>query len=758
MSKSLLIVESPAKARTLKGYLGKDFRVEASVGHVKDLPKNELGVDVEHGFEPRYSVIRGKGKVMQQLKQAAQEVDVVYLAPDPDREGEAIAWHIADEIRPKRGEKPVYRVMIHEITKKGLQQALAHPVSLDANRYNAQQARRILDRLVGYQISPILWDKVRRGLSAGRVQSVALRLVVEREREVRAFTPEEYWSLEASFLGAQPPAFAARLKKIDGASAQLRTGPEAAAARDGARGQAFRLAKVERKEKRRNPAPPFITSTLQREAFRKLRYSAKRTMGVAQRLYEGVDVEGQPQGLITYMRTDSTRLAADAVDACRDYVLQAYGAEYLPEKPVVYRAKKGAQDAHEAVRPTSMEYPPERVKPHLEPEHFKLYKLVWDRFVACQMRPALYDQTTFDVEGGPYLFRATGSILKFKGFTAVYEEGVDDPKADDGEEDEGRVLPNLAEGDALELRSLEPGQHFTQPPPRFTESTLVKELEDKGIGRPSTYAQILSTLRDKGYVEMVERRFAPTDLGEIVTGLLVENFPQVLDVGFTAQMEAELDGVEEGTREWRDLLKNFYGPFSHTLEKAGEQMENVKAREEPTDVSCDVCGQQMMIRWGRNGFFLACSGYPECRNTKEFRRRADGSVEVDVGERTGEACPECGADLVVKMGKFGRFLACATYPACRFTRPVGTGVPCPRDGCTGELVEKRSKRGKVFFACNRYPACDHALWDRPVARPCPVCASPFLVEKTGRQGTSVRCPKRGCGYKEEEGEAGSGEQ
>ena len=747
MSKSLLIVESPAKARTLKGYLGRDFQVEASVGHVKDLPKSELGVDVDRGFEPKYSVIRGKGKVLQQLKKAAEQAEVIYLAPDPDREGEAIAWHIAEEIRPKRGEKQVYRVMIHEITKKGLKEALAHPSRLEPNRYNAQQARRILDRLVGYQISPILWTKVRRGLSAGRVQSVALRIVVERERETRSFVSAEYWTLDALLEGSKPPPFKARLRKVRGKPRQPDNREEAESLRGDLARQSFVLADVEKKEKRRYPSPPFITSTLQREAFRKVRFSAKKTMMIAQRLYEGVDVEGQPTGLITYMRTDSTRLSTDAVEGCREHIRSAFGAAYLPERPIVYRAKKGAQDAHEAIRPTSMEWTPDRVKPHLEPDQFRLYKLVWDRFVACQMNPAVYDQTIFNVDAGPYSLRATGSILKFKGFTAVYVEGVDDPDPEASDE-EGNVLPDLQKGEPLSLSEVAADQHFTQPPPRFTESTLVKELEEKGIGRPSTYAQILSTLRDKGYVHMVERRFTPTDLGVLVNDLLVKNFPQVLDVGFTAQMEAELDCVEEGKREWRDLLKNFYGPFSQTLERATHEMENVKAREEPTEVGCERCGRTMVIRWGKNGFFLACSGYPECRNTKEFRRNGDGSIEVVQGERTGELCPECGADLIVRNGRYGRFVACSKYPSCRHTRPLGTQVPCPREGCSGEIVEKRSKRGKTFYACNRFPACDFATWDRPIPRACPDCGHPFLTEKAGRQGSSVRCPQRECKYKE----------
>ncbi len=747
MGKSLLIVESPAKARTLKGYLGKDFRVEASVGHVKDLPKNELGVDVEAGFQPRYSVIRGKGKVLQRLKQAAREADVVYLAPDPDREGEAIAWHIAEEIRPKRGEKPIYRVMIHEITRKGVQEALRRPGPLDPNRYNAQQARRILDRLVGYQISPILWDKVRRGLSAGRVQSVALRLVVEREREIRAFRPEEYWVVEADLEGSAPPPFRARLRRIAGKPARIGNRDQAEAVREELAGAAFRLVRVERKERRRNPSPPFITSTLQREAFRKLRFSARKTMTLAQRLYEGVDVEGQPVGLITYMRTDSTRLSDEAVAACRAFIRSRFGPNYLPDRPNVYRARKGAQDAHEAIRPTSMEYPPERVQPFLDPDAFRLYKLIWDRFVACQMQPALFDETAFEIEAGLFGFRATGTVMRFPGFMAVYVEGTDEPP-EEGEQADGR-LPDLPEGEVLRCLRLDLQQKFTQPPPRYTESTLVKELEEKGIGRPSTYAQILSTLRDRGYVEVQNRRFVPTELGIIVNDLLVENFPQVMDVGFTAQMEAELDRVEEGKRDWRDLLKNFYAPFSRSVERASREMRNIKEIREPTDVACDRCGQPMVIRWGRNGFFLACSAYPQCRNTKGFERDADGSIRVVNGEPTGEPCPACGADLVIRTGRYGRFKACTRYPDCRYTAPVGSGVSCPRQGCGGELVEKRSKRGRTFYGCDRYPDCDYVVWDRPVPRECPECGHPFLVEKTGRGGAvTVRCPQKDCTYRE----------
>jgi len=748
MSKSLLIVESPAKARTLKRYLGKDFQVHASVGHLKDLPKNELGVDPERGFEPKYGVIRGKGKIVQQLKKAAKEADAIYLAPDPDREGEAIAWHIAEEVVPKRGNKEVYRVLIHEITKKGLMEAISKPRSLDRNLYNSQQARRILDRLVGYKISPILWDKVRRGLSAGRVQSVALRLVVDREREIKAFESTEYWKLEATLKGSSLPLVAAGLHKINGKQAKIENEAQAEKARKESLEQPFKLEKIEKKEKRKNPSPPFITSSIQREAFRKFRFSAKKTMMLAQRLYEGVDVDGQPVGLITYMRTDSTRLSADAVEACRNYIDSTFGKNYLPPKPVFYKAKKGAQDAHEAIRPTSMEYSPDKVRSSLDADQLKLYKLIWDRFVSCQMCPALFDQTSFTINSGRYQYRASGSILKFKGFMAAYIEGVDEAQTQsEDEENEGKILPDLKEGETLEPIELKTSQHFTQPPARFTESTLVKELEDKGIGRPSTYAQILSTIRDKEYARMEERKFVPTDLGIIVNDLLVKNFPQVMDVGFTAQMESELDHVEDGKREWQDLLKNFYGPFALTVETASREMENVKVREEPTDIECDQCGKNMVIRWGRNGFFLACSSYPDCKNTKEFTRNPDGSIAVAQSETLGEKCPECGAELVIKNGRYGRFIACTNYPDCKHTSPVGTGAKCPKDGCNGELVEKRSKRGRVFYSCNRYPDCNYAVWDFPFQRDCPLCGHKILVQKKGQDENSLSCPQRGCKYK-----------
>jgi DNA topoisomerase-1 len=723
MGKSLLIVESPAKARTLKRYLGKDFEVEASVGHVKDLPKSTLGVDVDDNFTPKYGVIRGKGTVIKTLKKLASEADHVYLAPDPDREGEAIAWHIAEEIRPKKGELSMSRVMITEITKKGVEKALSEPKELDEDRYNAQQARRILDRLVGYQVSPILWQKVRRGLSAGRVQSVALRLVVDREAEINKFVPEEFWTLDTRVEGGNPPPFAARLDKVDGKKTRLATREEAVAAEAEVRAAKLILKGVQRKERKRNPAPPFLTSTLQREAFRKHRFSAKKTMMLAQRLYEGIDVEGEPIGLITYMRTDSTRISDDAIASCRDYIDRKYGAELLPAKPVKFKVKKGAQDAHEAIRPTTMAYPPEKVQSFLEADQYKLYKLVWDRFLACQMKPAIFDSTVFEIEAGRYELRASGSILKFKGFMAE-----------------------------LKLLELGTDQRFTQPPARFNESTLVKEMEDKGIGRPSTYAQTLSTIRDKGYVEMVERKFTPTDLGGLVTELLVKNFPKILDPGFTAGMEDDLDNVERGERDWRELLGSFYGPFSKTLEDAAENMENVRAREVETDVDCDRCEAKMVIKWGRNGYFLSCSAYPECKNAKGFKREADGTITPVEGEKLGEECPECKSDLIMKRGRRGRFIACSGYPDCRYTRPVGTGVACPgKDGakCPGELVEKQSKTGRTFYACNQYPDCEYALWDRPITRECPTCGNPFLVEKINKSGSAIRCAIKECDYREE---------
>jgi len=743
MSK-LLIVESPTKAKTLKKYLGRGFEVLASVGHVKDLPKSKLGVDLENNFQPSYMVIRGKAKVMQDIKKAAKAADMVYLGSDPDREGEAIAWHIAEEI--KKIAPNVKRVLFHEITKTAVKAAIDHPIELDQLKFESQQARRILDRLVGYQISPLLWNKVRRGLSAGRVQSVAVRVILERDREIKAFTPVEYWSLTAEVNAGKPPVFEAKLHRVGKDKADVKVGEEANRIANAIRGLPLKVGSVERKERRRFAQPPFTTSTLQQEAGRKLRYTAKKTMATAQRLYEGVDLGAEGTfGLITYMRTDSVRIGDEAMASVRAHVGEHYGAQFVPEVPNAYKSKKSAQEAHEAIRPTSLSYPPEAIKKLLAADEFKLYSLIWNRFVASQMTPAVYDGTTIDIDAGAgqYTLRATGSILKFKGYLAAYMEGKDEVE----ETDEGKTLPDVREGDAIKLEKLTPAQHFTQPPPRFTEASLVKELEEDGIGRPSTYAAIIATIQDKGYVDKKEGRFQVTELGEIVTDLLVEAFPQVLGVQFTAKMEEDLDLVEEGRVSWQSVLQEFYVGFKESLERAHIDMRDVKREEVPTDIPCEKCGKMLIVKWGRNGSFLACSGYPECRNTKEFTKDENGKIEVVPEETTAELCKLCNSAMTVRRGRFGKFFACTKYPECKGTKPITTGIGCPEAGCDGQLTEKRSKRGKTFFSCSNYPTCKFALWDKPIERPCPQCSAPFLVEKyTKRDGASVKCWKPDCDY------------
>jgi len=751
MANALVIVESPAKAKTIKKYLGKGYSVMASVGHVVDLPQRDLGVDVDNDFTPKYVVIRGKSKVLKKITDSAKEADEVYLATDPDREGEAIAWHIAERIRrdakKKKGGGPlVRRALFNEITARAVREAIKRPSELDANLFEAQQARRVLDRLVGYRLSPLLWDKVRRGLSAGRVQSVAVRIVCEREEEIEAFVATEYWSIVANLEGSKPPPFEAKLVKIDGKDFSIDNGDDASKAVDEIRAHELTLAKITKKERRRNPAPPFITSKLQQEAARKLGFTAKKTMALAQMLYEGVELGDEGSvGLITYMRTDSVRVADSAIAEVRDFIRDRYGAESLPDGPVHYKGKKGAQDAHEAIRPTSSSYPPEDVEKYLKRDAFRLYDLIWKRFVASQMKPAVYDQTAFDIEAGRYLLRATGQVLKFPGFIAVYIEGEDEVKERD--EEENPTLPELTEGEVLRLLALEPHQHFTQPPPRFTEASLVKELEEKGIGRPSTYATIMSTIQDKDYVRKLEGRFQPTELGKLVNELLVSNFPKVLDVGFTARMENELDDVEEGKRGWVTTLKEFYGPFEEALTQARKKMRNVKREQIKTDLVCEKCGSPMVIKWGRHGEFLACSNYPDCRSTKEFDRAADGSLKVREMKTTDEKCDLCGSPMVVRVGRFGEFLACSRYPECKGTKSISTGIVCP-DCKEGNLVQKRTRGGRLFFGCERYPKCKYALWDKPVPGPCPDCGFPLLVEKYSKKTgeTSIACPQKGCKY------------
>jgi DNA topoisomerase-1 len=754
VGKGLIIVESPAKAKTLKKYLGRGFDVKASVGHIMDLPKSELGVDTEKDFAPTYNVIKGKQKVIDDILEASKKASRVYLAADPDREGEAIAWHVAELLNLPKSK--VSRVLFHEITRTAVLKALEEPLELNQKRFESQQARRILDRLVGYKISPILWTKVRRGLSAGRVQSVAVRLVVEREKEVKAFLPQPYWTISAAMQGEGKP-FPARLVKVDEEKIDRLTintqewaDQIVAAAGKGI----WKIASVQKKQRKRNPDPPFITSTLQQEASKRLYFSAKKTMMLAQQLYEGMEIgEAGAQGLITYMRTDSIRLSDTAITDARKLILDSYGKQYLPDEPIVYKNKKNAQDAHEAVRPTSMEFPPEKVKQYLEVDQFKLYELIWKRTLACQMSQAIFDQTAVELESKSdkvYHFRANGSVIRFDGYLKLWQVADEEPSA----EDIADRLPDLQESTKVLCEKVDSEKHMTQPPPRFSESSLIKELEEKGIGRPSTYAAILSTIQDRKYVEKVENRFKPTDLGDIVTELLIENFKDIVDVTFTATMEDQLDQIEEGSADWVKTLRNFYTPFEDTLKLAAEKMRDVKREETLTELDCPKCAKKLVIKWGRNGKFIACQGYPECRFTGEFKVAEDGKVELQAAPTTDEKCPNCSEPMVVKTGRFGRFLACSAYPGCKTTKPITTGIQCP-DCKQGELSQKRTRFGKAFYSCTRYPECKYAIWDKPIKdRPCPQCQHPFLTERyTKKDGASIKCPNKECTFTEKVAEA-----
>jgi DNA topoisomerase-1 len=755
-SGTLVVVESPAKAKTIMRYLGAGYVVKASVGHVKDLPKASMGIDIEHDFQPRYVVIEGKKKVIADIKAAAKKASQVLLAPDPDREGEAIAWHIAEEIRSANPN--IHRVLFNEITKKAVNEAILHPIEIDRHKFESQQARRVLDRLVGYEISPVLWSKVRRGLSAGRVQSVAVRLVVDREAEIKAFRPEEYWTISVEVEGSAPPPFAARVVRLDGEKAALSHEGQASDVVSLLSQATLRVASIERKERRKNPPPPFITSRLQQEASSKLRFSPKRTMGLAQRLYEGVELGDEgPTGLITYMRTDSTRLSEDAVKDVRAWIADRYGEASRPAEPNVFKSKKSAQDAHEAIRPTSTQYDPETVRRLLagtpagrdareSEDLIRLYTLIWNRFVACQMAPAVFDQTVIEIDADRVGLRANGQVMRFAGYLAIYAEAQDEGSPDD---ETAGSLPDVYEGETLRLLGCQPEQHFTQPPPRYSEATLVRDLEEKGIGRPSTYATILSTIQDRGYVEKREGRLGPTELGLVVSGLLVKSFPEIVSTDFTAQMEEQLDEVEEGAVDWVKLLRDFYGPFQQDLARAKVEMRDLKREEEPTLEVCEKCGKPMVIKWGRNGYFLACSGFPECRNTKEYTRNADGTLTVVAATRpSDQICPTCGSPMVIRRGRFGEFLACSRYPDCKTTSPISLGVACPRPGCGGYLTEKRSRRGKVFFGCSNYSKtkCDFVSWDRPLPKRCPQCDAAFVVQKVSRAGVRLRCLADGCGW------------
>jgi DNA topoisomerase-1 len=820
MAKNLVVVESPAKAKTINKYLGKDFVVKASIGHIKDLPSKGLGVDVQNNFEPEYEIIpdskkRNNKKIVADLKKTAKEVEAIYLAADPDREGEAICQHLAEEIVPKNPAVPAYRVMFNEITKRAVQEAFEHPKQIDDKLVDAQQARRILDRLVGYKVSPLLCRTIGGRLSAGRVQSVALRMVVEREREIEAFLKTEYWTIAANLSVHEPPAFAARLLKVgeqtvktsgfdqDVKKSEILIGNEGQA-NDivaEAKQQTFVVDDVTTKERKRNPVPPFITSKLQQEASRKLSFPVKRTMMIAQHLYEGVEIgEEGSVGLITYMRTDSTRVGEAALGEVRGFIKQQYGDDYLPDKAVHYRSKKDAQDAHEAIRPTDVTRTPDSLAKYLKPEELKLYRLIWQRFVASQMMPALFDQTTIDIRAGRFIFRATGSVQKFDGFLKIYQEGRDETPSSDDDESE-RSLPLVTKGETLALNKIDPEQHFTEPPPRYTEATLVKALEEKGIGRPSTYAAIMTVIQDREYVEKKESRFHPTALGKTVNDVLIEGgFDDLFNETYTARMEEELDEIEDGKLKWTDAIAEFYDKFKDDLAKFTKYAKDIKEKETPTDEvclkcntpgmvqklgrfgkylkcnncgatrdaepsapadsaaasadgngeeieACELCGKPMQLKRGRFGPFYGCSGYPECKNIRKISK--SGKLTAPP-QPLDEKCPVDGAQLVKRWGRFGEFISCSNYPKCKYIKQETTGVKCPRPGCGGEIVVKKSRRGKLFYGCSNYPKCDTVFWDKPIQENCPQCGKPFLLEKTTKKGTTKYCSDaEGCGYKSE---------
>ncbi|GAB6094615.1 type I DNA topoisomerase [Desulfatiferula olefinivorans] len=757
MSKPLIIVESPTKVKTLKKYIGKQFNITATSGHIKDLPPKEIGIDIEDGFKAKYQNIKGKANIIKSLKAAADNASDVYLAPDPDREGEAIAYHTADILKKK--DRIFHRVLFHELTPKGINEALSRPLTLNVDKYNAQQARRILDRLVGYQVSPILWRKIQGGLSAGRVQSVAVRIICERERAIQAFIPEEYWSITADLLGDTPPPFQAKLTKKDGKKIKIGDQDTAMAVTRELETQDYRVDKITKKTTRRNPLPPFTTSKLQQDAINRLKFTAGKTMLVAQQLYEGIELgPGEPVGLITYMRTDSTRIADDAANEAIAFINERFGSDYAIDKPRFFKNKNKVQDAHEAIRPTSVHNTPEALAPYLDKAQLDLYTLIWRRFLASQMKEALIDQNTLSIEAGPYTLSLTGSTVRFPGFMTLYMS----TEAEKEKEEDGRkqVLPDLSEGMRLTLQKLEPKQHFTMPPPRFSEASLVKELEENGIGRPSTYASILSTIRSKGYVELVNKYFRPSELGFIVNDLLVANFSDVFDIAFTARMENNLDRVESSEMDYKKLLEDFYSPFSVELEKAKDTMVSVKGVGLDTGLSCPSCKTgKLHIKIGKNGTFIACNNYPDCTYSRNYERDEKGvihPVEPSFELAEGKVCSKCGKPMLIKQGRYGEFLACSGYPECKNTQSAhadtgpgaSLGVPCPTSGCTGEIVEKQSKRGKVFYGCNKYPDCTFASWDKPVNQPCPRCGAPYLVEKTSkREGTYLKCVNDGCDYK-----------
>ena len=753
-----ILVESPTKIKTIKKFVDSSYKVLATKGHIVDLPKSRLGVDIENNFEPSYTVLKDKKPVLKELKEELKSVDEIYLAADPDREGEAICWHVAAEIRAaekKLGPKTFKRVLFNEITSSAVLKSLENPMEINLNLVNAQQARRVLDRLVGYKISPFLWSAIRKGLSAGRVQSVALKLITDRQAEIEGFKPEEYWSIEALFEKSTKENFKAKLAEINGVKADIKEGGIANSAADEIKKQQFTVTEVIRKERKRKPFPPFITSTLQQDAARKFRYTAQKTMMIAQQLYEGIEIAGEGQvGLITYMRTDSLRVADEARLEAEKYIKEKIGPEFYPETPNFYKSKKSAQDAHEAIRPSSVFRSPEVMRGSLDADQFRVYTLIWKRFVASQMSPAVFDDTKAKLNGGSYLFTANGSIKKFEGFLAVYapEQDKDEqPKPDQAENETGDIperdarLPELSEGEAVNLSELIPNQHFTQPPPSFSDASLVKALEEKDIGRPSTYAPIISTLVYRKYIERDRGRFKPTELGLLVSGLLSKHFSDIINEEFTAKMEDGLDSVEEGAVEWKTLIGDFYKGFNESLERARPHLEDIKKEiQTETGEICEKCGAKIIVKWGRFGKFLACERYPECKNTKP----ADGGLKE---EPMDENCPQCGKQLMIKAGPYGRYIGCSGHPECKYTRKIlkKTGVACPE--CGGDIIERTYKKVKKFYGCSNYPKCNYMIWDRPLPEPCPKCGAPFIVEKRKKGSITTYCTK--CDYKLEQASA-----
>ncbi len=721
MTDKLLIVESPTKARTLDRYLsGKGYNIISSNGHIIDLPKNKLSVDIKDNFKPTYDVIKGKSKIVKMIKKAAKNATNIFLATDPDREGEAIAYHINQVIDEK---KVPFRVLFHEITKEAIEQALLDPGYINLNLVKSQQARRILDRLVGYQISPYLWKTVKRGLSAGRVQTVALRLICEKEEAISIFVKEEFWTIEAIFEKKSDGQFKASLVKIADKKPKIESEKESDSLISKIKKEEFKVSKYEKKNVEKSPPPPFITSNLQLEGSKRFNFSAKQTMVIAQQLYEGIELgkEG-PVGLITYMRTDSFRVSEKSQEEARKFIKNKFGENFIPKSKRIYKARKDSQEAHEAIRPTSVLRTPESVKPYLDNRQMKLYTIIWNRFVASQMANAIYETVTTEIEGGKFLFRANVRKQIFEGFTKLLKQD---------KKEEEMIIPHLTPGEIVKLISLTKGQHFTEPPKRYTEGTLVKQLESKGIGRPSTYAPIISTIQSRGYVKKEDRTLIPTELGKVVIKILIDYFESIFNYDFTKEMEEELDEIEDGKKDILTVLNDFYKPFTIMLNKVEKEVVKIKKKvEEKTDVTCDVCGKPMLIKWGKFGRFLACSGYPECKNTKQLDE-----------EKIEEKCPKCGASLVIRKGRFGRFISCENYPKCDYSTSVKTGVLCPNKGCDGELVEKKTKKGRTFYGCNRYPECKFALWDKPVTKQCPHCNNPFMVEKYARSGIYLLCPK-----------------